>query len=117
MAASRNPMVRLEHIRDEITQLQAAMADQTLETFAASYVLRRTSEHAILIISEAVRTLPRELLDRHPGPAWSEIKGIGNILRHDYFAVEPLVLWNIVTEHLPTLIDVVEAMLAESRDS
>lgn len=115
MAASRNPLGRLEHIRDEITQLRAVMADQTPETFAASYVLRRTTEHAVLIISEAVRTLPQELIDRYPGPAWSNIRGIGNVLRHDYFAVEPPVLWNILTTHLPPLATVVEAMIAESR--
>lgn len=115
MAPSRNPLARLEHIRDEIAQLHDAMAGQTPASFAASYVMRRTTEHAILIISEAVRTLPQELIDRHSGPAWPEIRGIGNVLRHDYFAVEPPVLWNILTMQLPPLADVVEAMIAELR--
>lgn len=115
MASSRNPLARLEHIRDEITQLRAATARETWETFAASYVLRRTTEHAVLIVSEAVRALPQDLLDRHPGPAWSDIRGIGNILRHDYFAVEPPVLWNILTVHLPPLAKVIDAMIAEFR--
>lgn len=115
MAASRNPLGRLEHIRDEIAQLRAAMAGQTSESFAASYVMRRTAEHAILIVSEAVRALPQELTDRHPGPAWSDIRGIGNVLRHDYFAVEPPVLWNILTTHLPPLADVVETIITELR--
>ncbi|KQP51347.1 hypothetical protein ASG40_13865 [Methylobacterium sp. Leaf399] len=60
-----------------------------------------------------MRALPLELTDRHPGPAWADIKGIGNILRHDYFAVEAPVLWNILSEHLPILAPVVDAMLRE----
>lgn len=115
MAASRNPLARLEHIRDEISELTVAVSGTTPGTFADSYVLRRTTEHAILIISEAVRALPRDLTDRYPGPAWSEIKGIGNVLRHDYFAVEPPVLWNILTEHLPPLAQVVATMIADLR--
>lgn len=63
MAASRNPRVRLEHIRDEIRDLSAATAGLTPRAFAASYIHRWTTEHAILIISEAVRTLPVELTD------------------------------------------------------
>ncbi|MGU3536697.1 HepT-like ribonuclease domain-containing protein [Methylobacterium sp. A54F] len=114
MAPSRNPRARLGHIQDEIAQLRAATVGQTFASFAASYVMRRTTEHAILIISEAVRALPQDMIDRHPGPAWPEIRGIGNVLRHDYFAVEPPVLWNILTLHLPPLADAIEAMIAAS---
>ncbi|UMY15984.1 DUF86 domain-containing protein [Methylobacterium organophilum] len=103
MGASGNPLLRLHHIRDEIAALRSATDGISYETFHASYVLRRTTEHAILIVSKAVRTLPADLLERHPGPRWNDIKGIGNILRHDYFAVDARVLWNILAEHLPAL--------------
>lgn len=91
--------------------LVAATAGVTYAEFAASYVLRRTTEHAVLIVSEAVRAPPSELTDRYPVPAWADIKGIGDILRHDYFAVEAPVLWNILTDHLPGLADVVDTMI------
>ncbi len=81
-----------------------------------SYILRRTAEHAILIISEAVKAVPNEMTDRYPGPPWADIRGIGNILRHEYYAVDPLVLWNIMTEHLPALALVVDRMIAENWD-
>lgn len=114
MAASKNPLVRLEHIRDEIRDLTAATAGLTFETFSASYVLRRTTEHAVLIISEAVRALPVDLTDRYPGPRWADIRGIGNVLRHDYFAVDPQVLWNILTDHLPGLGVTVARMIEDT---
>ncbi len=41
MAASRNPLARLDHIDDEISGLRNALHDTTFETFAESYVLRR----------------------------------------------------------------------------
>ncbi len=113
MAASRNPLLRLEHVRDEIRALTKATAGASRESFLESYVLRRTTEHAVLIISEAVKAVPIELTDRHPGPPWADIRGIGNILRHDYYAVDPLVLWNILTVHLPILAPVIDRMIAD----
>lgn len=113
MAPSRNPLARLQHVRDEIDQLTRAMAGIVYEDFAASYVYRRTVEHAVLIISEAVRSLPDELLERYPGPNWRAMRGIGNVLRHDDFAIEPTVLWDVVSTHLPALSATVERMIAD----
>ncbi len=113
--ASRRPLARLEHVRDELVELGRLAESLTAESFAASYLHRRAVEHAVLIISEAVRALPADLTDRHPGPRWADIRGIGNVLRHDYFAVEPAILWNILTVHLPPLASVVEAMMADVR--
>ena len=101
MAASRNPRARLLHIRDEIDQLARVVEGLDEEAFSSSYLHRRAAEHAVLIISEAVRALPAEMLERHPGPNWPAMRGIGNVLRHDYFAIEPAVLWDVVSIHLP----------------
>ena len=92
MSPTRRPVARLEHIRDEIRDLTSATGGLTFESFSASYVMRRTTEHAVLIISEAVRVLPRDLTDPYPGPRRVEIRGIGDVLRHDDFAVDPQVL-------------------------
>ncbi|SFU78417.1 Uncharacterized conserved protein, contains HEPN domain [Methylobacterium sp. 174MFSha1.1] len=116
MAASRNPQLRLEHVRDEIHALTAATAGVSREAFLESYILRRTTEHAVLIISEAVKALPIEVTDRYPGPPWADIRGVGNILRHEYYAVDPLVLWNILKVHLPVLAPMIDRMIADISD-
>lgn len=69
----------------------------------------------MLIISEAVRALPRDLTDQYPGPRWAEIRGIGNVLRHDYFAIDPQMLWNVLIRHLPGLGQVVDRMIEDLR--
>ena len=52
MSASKNPLVRVVHIRDEILDVRKACNGVTFDDFAESYMLRRTTEHALLIISE-----------------------------------------------------------------
>jgi hypothetical protein len=69
MAATRNPRNRLIHIRDEIEGLSAAVKGVTFEQYRDSYTLRRVTERALQIISEAARALPDELTARHSGGA------------------------------------------------
>ncbi len=113
MAASKNPLVRLDHIRDEIDALAAAFDGVTYEAFAANYMFRRTAEHAVLIISEAVRSLHPSVTAPYPIIDWRAIRDVGNILRHEYFSVDPQVLWRIVNHSLPQLRPVIQAMIQD----
>jgi|SoiMetStandDraft_2_1073263.scaffolds.fasta_scaffold169458_2 uncharacterized protein with HEPN domain len=66
MAASKSPRLRLVHIRDEIDGVHDTVQGVAFADFRDSYVLRRTIERALEIISEAARALPPELLARSP---------------------------------------------------
>jgi uncharacterized protein with HEPN domain len=116
MAASRSPHIRLLHIRDEIDGVTAAIKGVSFEDYRKSYALRRVSERALQIISEAARALPTELTSKYSGAPWNAIIGIGNILRHEYQHLDDRRLWEIVTVHLPQLRGVVLKMLAELSD-
>ena len=96
MAASKTPKLRLLHIRDEIDDLQSHLDGIEFENFATNYLLVRATERAILIISEAVRTLPDTMIDAFPDIPWQAIRGIGNIIRHEYERVDPRVLWDVI---------------------
>jgi uncharacterized protein with HEPN domain len=113
MAASKTPRVRLAHIRDELDWLLPRFAGISFETFAADIVMVRATERALLIISEAAKALPEELTTRYPEIEWHAIRGIGNILRHEYERVEPRILWNTLTLSLPRLSPVIDRMMKE----
>ncbi|MBR0779495.1 DUF86 domain-containing protein [Bradyrhizobium diazoefficiens] len=113
MAASRNPRMRLLHIRDEIDGVAAAIEGLTFEQYRTSYIHRRTVERAAQIVSEAAKALPSELLARYSEVPWTSIVGIGNMLRHEYQRLDDFQLWEIATVHLPALGPVIERMIAE----
>jgi uncharacterized protein with HEPN domain len=60
-------------------------------------------ERKLLVISEAAIRLGQEAELRCPGPPWSEIRGIGDCLRHQYDAIELPVVWKTVRDDLPPL--------------
>lgn len=113
MAPSKSPRLRLLHMRDEIESLSIELAELSFQTYRKSYTLRRTTERAIQIVSEAARALPEELRARHPGAPWADIIAIGNPLRHEYHRIDDKVLWQTATDDLPKLLPVILAMLAE----
>lgn len=113
MAATRNPRIRLLHIRDEIEGVLAASAGVSFVEYQGNYTLRRSVERALQIISEAAKALPSDLCMRYPEAPWSAIIGLGNILRHEYQHIDDRRLYEIVTVHLPALQPVVLRMLAD----
>lgn len=61
---------------------------------------------AIEILGEAANRLARShpaLLDAHPEVPWKEMRTMRNKLIHDYFEVDPLVVWQTVKADLPLL--------------
>jgi uncharacterized protein with HEPN domain len=84
MATGESARVRLLHMRDEIKSLSNELLGLDLEIYRDSYALRRITERAIQIISEAARALPEKLRARYSEAPWADIIAIGNPLRHEY---------------------------------
>ena len=113
MAATKSPLIRLLHIRDEIDGIGSALQGKSFAAYQGDYTLRRAAERALQIISEAARTLPSELLAQFPEAPWSAIIGIGNVLRHEYQHIDDKRLWEILDVNLPRPRPVVIKMIAE----
>lgn len=69
------------------------------------------------IISEASRRLSAALKARHPGIAWRDMAGAGNIYRHDYEDVAAHRVWDTVQLALPPLRAAIEKELAHGTPS
>jgi len=113
MAATRNPRARLEHVLFHIRGVEDTIAGISYETFRSVYYMERTVERAVAIVSEAVKALPVELLDKYPNEEWQKIISIGNFIRHEYERIDPEVMWEIATVHLPALKPTIRKMLAD----
>ena len=81
----------------------------------ADFLVDRRTVYAVTraleIISEAARRLPDELLERYPHLPWKDIKGAGNVYRHEYEDVLESMLWATVQQALGPLEAVVLAEL------
>lgn len=64
----------------------------------------RALKNALAEIGEAVKTLPPELLARHPAVNWRGWAGLRDVVSHQYFNLELPALRPAVTGELPGLI-------------
>lgn len=105
----------LTEILSAINGIQTAVAGKTIEDFKKDWLLRRGVERGIEIISEAARHIPDEILTDYPAIPWKQVRGVGNVLRHEYHRIAEPVIWDVVVRHLEPLKTAVEAMLQNDR--
>jgi len=108
---ARNVVIVLRDILDAISLAEGAAAGHDLGSFGANRFLQLGIERSLEIISEAVRHLPEELLARRPDIAWSGIRAIGNLMRHEYWRIDPDIVWSVVRDDLPALRMAIEDLL------
>jgi uncharacterized protein with HEPN domain len=63
------------------------------------------------VIGETTKKLTSSIKDRHPELVWSAIYGMRNIIFHDYYAVDPKLVWSTAVNSLKALAAVCEQEL------
>jgi uncharacterized protein with HEPN domain len=107
----KDPTIAIRDCLAEIAILHGIEACTKLEAFGSDPIVRRAAAYAIQTISEAVRRIPDDWLADFPTEPWAQIKGIGNRIRHEYFRIDDVILWEIITTDTHALKTVMEAML------
>ncbi|MCH8826327.1 MAG: DUF86 domain-containing protein [Chloroflexi bacterium] len=108
--------VYLLHILDAIGQIEAYTAEGR-----ADFLGSQLQQHAVIwnvgVIGEASRHISQRFRDLHPEVHWREIVSMRNRLVHQYFNVDPHLVWEVVSGDVPILKSQVEAMLDELQES
>lgn len=102
----------LVDIRDNIALARGFVAGMSYDAFVADRRTVYAVTRALEIISEAARRVPEDVCARHPLVPWQDIRGAGNVYRHDYEDVLDSRLWATVQHALDPLDAAVHAELA-----
>jgi uncharacterized protein with HEPN domain len=54
-------------------------------------------------IGEMVNRLSDEFIEAHSSIDWHKIRGLRNIIAHDYFGIDPEEIWSVIKIHIPKL--------------
>lgn len=99
-------------ILQNIELARSFLGNLTAETFAADQRTIYAVTRCLEIISEASRRVDPETRERHPHIPWREMAAAGNVYRHRYDILSPVLLWQTVQGRLPEIEIVCRAELA-----
>lgn len=57
------------------------------------------------VIGEAIKKLPEAIRDTLPGGSGSAPARLRDLIAHHYFAIDPEIIWQVATEHVPQLLE------------
>ncbi|MBU1206972.1 MAG: DUF86 domain-containing protein [Proteobacteria bacterium] len=108
-----NPMVRVHHMLDHSREAVEMTRGRTRADLDRDRLLNLALVRLVEVIGEAASRVPEEFRSRHPQVPWRQTVGMRNRLIHGYDTVNFDILWTIIQEDLPPLIEQLEAIVRE----
>lgn len=113
--SQRNTIISLRHMLDHALEAVAMIKGKTRADLNKDRQLNLALVRLLEIIGEAATRIPKEEHARHADISWAEIISLRNRLIHGYDAVDFDILWEIVSQDLPKLIESLRKIIGEER--
>ncbi len=107
----KDNLIYMRHMLDMAHDAMELVQDKKWEDFEGDRVLQLALTHLIQNIGEAARRVSRENRNYHPEIPWPKIVGMRHKIVHDYIHVNKKVVWDTVTDDIPALIEILEAIV------
>jgi uncharacterized protein with HEPN domain len=105
---------RLEHILAAIDRVARYTKDKTFDDLLADDMMYYAVVKNIEMMGEAANMLTSEFQESHPETPWKMVKGMRNYIVHEYFQIDNVVVWDVVTNELSTLREQIVRYLTET---
>lgn len=111
-----NPAIRIRHMLDAAYEVVDFTTGRDRTDLDQDQMLLRALSMSTGIIGEAASHLDESVRTRYDTMPWRQIIGMRNFLFHEYFRVDPDILWETATKSVPPLIPQLEQILASMHD-
>ncbi len=109
----RDWKIRVRDILESIKRIQEYTAGLTLESFQNDTLRIDAVIRNLEIIGEAASRIPQEVQERYPHLAWLEMRGMRNMIIHEYFGVSIPIIWQTISDDLGPLAEGMKHILEE----
>jgi uncharacterized protein with HEPN domain len=108
-----DPMVRVRHMLDHAREAVEMVKGKTRADLDADRQLNLALVRLVEVIGEAAARIPDDFRARYPQVPWRQIVGMRHRMIHDYDVIDFDILWAVLRQDLPPLIEQLEAIVRE----
>ena len=84
---------RFQHILKAILELEDFVREVDFEEFNKNRMMQQACVSNFMIIGEATSRLTSDIKDKYNTVDWLKIKGLRNVIVHEYFKVDTDLIW------------------------
>jgi len=106
-------VVRLRHMHEAITRALEMTSGRNRQDLMSNSMLAMALTRCLEVLGEAASKLSDEVRLRFPGVPFVKMISMRNRLIHAYFDVDLDIVWTTVSEDLPSLLPVLDSVLAQ----
>ncbi len=110
----RNWQLRIEDIIECIDKISRYIQGMDMTTFLANDLVVDAVVRNISVIGEAARHVPDEIQTRYPHLPWREMRGMRNVIVHEYFGADAITIWETACRELPPLVEPLRRILHDN---
>jgi uncharacterized protein with HEPN domain len=100
-------------MEEAIGRISSYSAGLTYEAFLLDTKTQDAIVRNLEIIGEAAKNISDRLRAAHPAIPWKSMAGVRDRLVHDYFGVNFDIVWEIISNDLPKVVDPLKRLLDE----
>ena len=108
----RDEQVFLEDIVDACRRVQRYTSDLSLERFRDDEKTIDAVVRNLEVIGEASKQISAQARSQMAGLDWQRIAGLRDILIHNYFGIDIEIIWDVVANKVPLLIEAIRGFLS-----
>lgn len=107
----RNESMWLRDIVEYAERIAYYVENETFESFESDPKCQDAVLRCLAVIGEAVGGISESTRQSIPNMPWVQIRGMRNVLIHQYFEIALPIVWHAATQEVPVLANVVRALL------
>lgn len=100
---SRQPDVYLNDMLGAIEKIHRYTFKMSYESFEKDELVQDATIRNLEILGEAAKKIPDEIKQAYSDVEWKKVAGLRDILIHDYFGIDTVIIWDVIQNKLPSL--------------
>ena len=114
MEAKERDLFRLEHIVESAEKIEKIAASlDSLENFLDKWVEQDAMIRNFEIIGEASNHISDVTKEKYPEIEWYKMKGMRNLITHEYFGVRAETIWETAINDIPVLKKQIQSIIQD----